>query len=75
MKQSNYTVTIIEPSEGYTLTQAKEVDVQERVLSKKVFLAITDSPSNWKEITDDEAANIAAEQERLAKEAEQNKEE
>lgn len=75
MKQSNYTVIIIEPSEGYTLTQAKEVDVQERVLSKKVFLAITDNPSNWKEITDNEAANIAAEQERLAKEAEQNKEE
>lgn len=74
MKQSNYTVTIIEPSEGYTLTQTADVEVQDRILSKKVFLAITDSPSNWKEITDEEAAEIVAEQERLAKEAEQNKE-
>lgn len=75
MKQSNYTVTIIEPSEGYTLTQAADVEVVDRILSKKVFLAITDNPSNWKEITDEEAAEIVAEQERLAKEAEQNKEE
>ena len=75
MKQSNYTVTIIEPSEGHTLTQAADVEVQDRILSKKVFLAITDNPSNWKEITDEEAAEIVAEQERLAKEAEQNKEE
>lgn len=74
MKQSNYTVTIIEPSEGYTLTQTADVEVQDRILSKKVFLAITDNPSNWKEITDEEAAEIVAEQERLAKEAEQNKE-
>lgn len=74
MKQSNYTVTIIEPSEGYTLTQTADVEVQDRILSKKIFLAITDNPSNWKEITDEEAAEIVAEQERLAKEAEQNKE-
>ena len=68
MKQSNYTVTIIEPSEGYTLTQSIEVDVVDRILSKKLFLAITDSPSNWKEITDQEADEIRLEQERIAKE-------
>lgn len=68
MKQSNYTVTIIEPSEGYTLTQSNEVDVVDRILSKKVYLAITDSPSNWKEITDQEADAIRSEQERLAEE-------
>ena len=68
MKQSNYTVTIIEPTEGYTLTQSKEVDIVDRILSKKVFLAITDSPSNWKEITDSEADEIRSEQDRLAEE-------
>ena len=68
MKQSNYTVIIIEPSEGYTLTQSADVEVVERILSKKVFLAINDSPSNWKEITDAEADEIRLEQERLAKE-------
>jgi hypothetical protein len=68
MKKSNYTVQIIEPSEGYTLTQSKEVEVRDRILSKKIFLAVNDSPDNWKEITDAEAEAIKAEQERLAEE-------
>lgn len=68
MKKSNYTVQIIEPSEGYTLTQSKDVEVQDRILSKKIFLAVNDSPDNWKEITDVEAEAIKAEQERLAEE-------
>ena len=64
MKKSNYTVQIIEPSEGYTLTQSKEVEVRDRILSKKIFLAVNDSPDNWKEITDAEAEAIKAEEER-----------
>lgn len=68
MKKSNYTVQIIEPSEGYTLTQSKDVEVRDRILSKKIFLAVNDSPDNWKEITDAEAEAIKAEQERLAEE-------
>lgn len=68
MKQSNYTVQIIEPSEGYTLTQNKDVEVKDRILSKKIFLAVNDTPDNWKEITDAEAEAIKAEQERLAEE-------
>ena len=55
MIQSNYTVRIIEPSEGFTLTQSADVDLENRTLSKKVFLAVNDDPSNWKEITDAEA--------------------
>ena len=72
MKKSNYTVQIIEPSEGYTLTQSKDVEVQDRILSKKIFLAVNDSPDNWKEITDAEAEELQAEQERLFKEEEEN---
>ena len=34
----------------------------------KVFLAVTDAPENWKEITIEEAEQIKAEQERLATE-------
>lgn len=68
MKKSNYTVQIIEPSEGYTLTQSKDVEVQDRILSKKIFLAVNDSPDNYKEITDKEADEIRAEQDRLAEE-------
>lgn len=70
MVQSNYTVIILQPSEGYTLTQSRDVEISERILSKKVFLAINDSPENWKEITDEEAENIRIQQEELAKEKE-----
>ena len=68
MIKSNYTVIILQPSEGYTLTQSKDVEVQDRILSKKIFLAVNDSPDNWKEITDAEAEAIKAEQDRLAEE-------
>ena len=67
MIQSNYTVRIIEPSEGFTLTQSADVDLENRTLSKKVFLAVNDNPSNWKEITDTEADEIRLQQEELAK--------
>ena len=70
MIQSNYTVRIIEPSEGFTLTQSADVDLENRILSKKVFLAVNDDPSNWKEITDAEADEIRLQQEELAKQKE-----
>lgn len=70
MIQSNYTVRIIEPSEGFTLTQSTDVDLENRTLSKKVFLAVNDDPSNWKEITDTEADEIRLQQEELAKQKE-----
>ena len=63
MKQSTYSVTILEPTDGHTLTQSGEVEIQERILSKKVFLAVNDHPSNWKEITDAEAEEIRKERE------------
>jgi hypothetical protein len=72
MKRSNYTVQIIEPNEGFTLTQSAEVDVKARIFSKKIYLAVNDSPDNWKEITDAEAEELQAEQERLFKEEEEN---
>ena len=67
MIQSNYTVRIIEPSEGFTLTQSADVDLENRTVSKKVFLAVNDDPSNWKEITDTEADEIRSQQEAIAK--------
>ncbi|KKB55547.1 hypothetical protein [Parabacteroides gordonii] len=68
MIQSNYTVLILEPTEGHTLTQSADVSIAERILSKKIFLAVNDSPANWKEITDSEAEQI-----RIEQEAEENK--
>lgn len=73
MKQSNYTVQIIEPSEGW-LTQKENVEIQNRVFSKKVFLAINDSIDNWKEITEEEYAAYQIELEEYLKSMEENKE-
>lgn len=74
MKNSSYTVQIIEPNDGYTITQSADVEVKDRIFSKKVYLAVNDSASNWKEITDAEADTLREQQEILAKEeAEKNK--
>ena len=45
---------ILEPREGYTLTQVEEVELTARIFSKKIYLAVTDSPENYKEITDEQ---------------------
>lgn len=68
MIQEEIKVRVLIPSKGYMLTQAFDVEITNRVVSEKVYLAVTDYPSNWKEITIEEANNIKAEQERLANE-------
>lgn len=66
MINTNYTVQVLQPSEGFTLTQSGDVDVTSRILSKKVFLAVNDSINNWKEITDEEATEIRKQKEEIA---------
>lgn len=66
MKQSSYTVRIIEPSEGHVLTQTADVPLPERVFSGKVFLSVSDDPGNWKEITAAEAGRMKEEQRMLS---------
>ena len=68
MKQTSYSVIMLEPTDGHTLTQSGEVEIQERILSKKVFLAVNDHPNNWTEITDAEADEIRAKQQELLEE-------
>lgn len=68
MIQEEIKVRVIKPTEGYLLTQANDVEIINRVFSDKVFLAVTDSIENWKEISIEEADAIKAEQERLANE-------
>ena len=45
MKTSSIQIITIEPEEGFTLTNGE-------TYSKKVYLGIDDSPSNWEEIPD-----------------------
>ena len=73
MKQSSYTVQILEPENGW-LTQKENTEIQNRIFSKKVFLAVNDSVDNWKEITEEEYAAYQVELEEYFKSMEENKE-
>lgn len=62
MKQTTYTVQVIQPSDGHILTQSADVDLKDRIFSEKVFLGVNDKMENWKEITIKEADNLKQKQ-------------
>lgn len=64
VKQVN--VSILKPNAGCVLTQSAEVELQNRVFSEEIWLAATDSPENWKDITIEEAEALKKQQEELA---------
>ena len=64
VKQVN--VSILKPNEGCVLTQSAEVELQNRVFSEEIWLAATDAPENWKDITIEEAEALKKQQEELA---------
>lgn len=53
--QQQVTLRILEADEGHVLTQATDVEPQNRVYSEKIYLAVNDSPENWMEITQEQA--------------------
>ena len=65
MKQTTYTVQIIESTDGHILTQSADIDLKDRVFSEKVFLGVNDSIDNWKEITIKEADELKLQQKEL----------
>ena len=64
VKQGN--VSIIKPNEGCVLTQSADVELQNRVFSEEIWLAATDAPENWKDISIEEAEALKKQQEELA---------
>ena len=62
MKQIDNLLT---PDEGMMLTLAADVPVESRIVTDRVYLAVNDSPDNWREITADEAAAIRAKQDEI----------
>ena len=64
VKQVN--VSILKPNEGCVLTQSADVDLQNRVFSDEIWLAATDSPENWKDISIAEAEALKQQQAELA---------
>lgn len=72
MEQTNYTMRVLTPSEGHVITQADDnTPLQERLFSDKLYLAVNDSPDNYKEITIAEAEELRRELERQQAEAEE----
>lgn len=57
MKVSNYTVNVIEPNDGFYLTNKENPG---DILSKKIFLAVNDSAENWVEISIEEGDALHA---------------
>ena len=72
MIQDEFKVKVLIPEYGYKLTQAGEVEIENRIISDKIYLAVNDDAENWIEITNEEADAIVAEQEKIAKEKEKD---
>lgn len=72
MVTSSYTTIVLTAAEGCYLTQANCDDIRAAIITERVYLANTDSPDNWREITAEQADSIKAEQERLVKEEMEN---
>ena len=72
MVTSSYTTIVLTAAQGCYLTQANCADIRTAIITDRVYLAKSDSPDNWREISAEEADNIKAEQERLFKEEEEN---
>lgn len=64
---SNYTTRVLEASEGFFLTQTGDVELQDRVITKKVFLATTAKKEDWKEISKNEGEALLKQKEELRK--------
>ena len=58
-------VRIIKPNDGCMLTQSADVELQNRIFSDEIWLANTDSPDNWKDISIEEAESLKKQQEEL----------
>lgn len=71
MTQTDYTTRVLSAEPGYKLTETDEsVATEQRTITDRVYLAATDSPERWREITDEEADAILAVQREAAEAAE-----
>lgn len=62
MTQEEIKVRVLIASEGCFLTQSAEVELLDRIITERVYLAANASPTDWKEITEAEADEIRAKQ-------------
>lgn len=69
MTQTDYTTRVLNAEKGSFLTQAGDVPISDRAVTDTVYLAATDSPANWREITAKEAEEIRVAQREAAEAA------
>ena len=63
-------VVIVADENNSFITQSADIDIKDRIFSKKIYLAINDSKDNWKEITDAEYQILKEQQDKQIKENE-----
>lgn len=71
MVTSSYTTIVLTAAQGCYLTQANCADIRTAIITDRVYLAKSDSPDNWREISAEEADDIKAQQAALLAEDEQ----
>lgn len=68
MKSNEFTTVIIEAEDNHYLTESDEnIELRDRTIATRIALGKFDSADNWKEISQEEADTIKAEQEKLMK--------
>lgn len=71
MRTNDYTVKVIQAEAGKYLTEVREVNILDRTLTAdKIYLAVTDSADNWREIDESEYQAYLAQREAAEKESE-----
>ena len=60
---------LLDKKDGYKWTQAADIDIRDRIIVSKMYLADSARESDWKQITDAEA-ELLQEQQKTAYEAE-----
>lgn len=54
---------LLDKKDGYKWTQAADIDIKERIIVSKIYLADSAQESDWKQITDAEAELLQEQQE------------
>lgn len=62
MEITEGTPRVLTTAGGMMLTQAGDVDMRDRIVTDRVYLAVNDDAGRWREITMAEADSIRAEQ-------------
>ena len=64
--------TLLTAADGYKLTQSDDnTELKNRIFASKIALAVNQEASFWKEITEEEAETLKAEQAALTEETEE----